>query len=64
MEAIMDRQRIKDGRKKTAGTINDRAGKPIGDRHLESDGNTDKSESRILSGAMDAVREIVNAEKE
>ncbi|MBV8494584.1 MAG: CsbD family protein [Alphaproteobacteria bacterium] len=62
----MDRQRIEGGLKKATGTIKEQAGKAIGDRHLETEGNVEKTEGRIRSGvgkAMDAVRDVVNEEK-
>ena len=62
----MDRQRIEGGLKKTTGTMKQKAGEALGDRHLESEGNAEKVEGRIRSGvgkAMDAVREVVNDEK-
>jgi len=63
----MDRQRIQGGLKKTTGTIKEKAGEALGDRHLESEGKAEKTEGHIRSGvgkAMDAVREVVNREKE
>ena len=63
----MDRQRIEGGLKKTTGTIKEQAGKVVGDRHLEADGKLEKTEGRIRTGtgkAMDAVRDVVNNEKE
>ena len=63
----MDRQRIEGGLKKTTGTIKEQTGKVVGDRHLESEGKMDKAEGRVRSGvgkAMDAVRDVVNGEKE
>jgi uncharacterized protein YjbJ (UPF0337 family) len=62
----MDRQTIEGGLKKTTGTIKEKAGKMIGDRHLENEGTAENSEGHIRSGvgkAMDAVREVVNKEK-
>ena len=62
----MDRQRIEGGLKKTTGTIKEKAGQAIGDRHLETEGKAEKTEGHIRSGlgkAMDAVREVVNSEK-
>lgn len=62
----MDRQRIEGGVKKTTGTIKEKAGKVVGDRHLETEGKVEKTEGRIRSGvgkAMDAVRDVVNDEK-
>ena len=47
--------------------IKEKAGKAIGDRHLESEGKAENAEGHFRSGvgkAMDAVREIVNSEKE
>ena len=62
----MDRQRVEGGLKKTTGTIKEKAGELLGDRHLETEGKAEKAEGRIRSGlgkAMDAVREVVNDEK-
>jgi uncharacterized protein YjbJ (UPF0337 family) len=62
----MDRQRIEGGLKKATGTIKEKAGEALGDRHLENEGRAEKVEGRIRSGvgkAMDAVREVVNSEK-
>jgi uncharacterized protein YjbJ (UPF0337 family) len=61
----MDRQRIEGGLKKATGSIKEQAGKAIGDRHLESEGKTEKTEANIRSGvgkAMDAIREVVEKE--
>ena len=63
----MDRQRIEGGVKKATGTIKEKAGEAIGSRRLESEGKSEKTEGRIRSGvgkAMDAVREVVNDEKD
>ena len=63
----MDRQRIEGGLKKTTGNIKEKAGEALGNRHLETEGKAEKTEGRIRSGAgkaMDAVREVVNSEKE
>ena len=63
----MDRQRIEGGLKKTTGTIKEKAGQVVGDRHLETEGKAEKAEGHIRSGvgkAMDAVRDVVNQEKE
>ena len=63
----MDRQRIEGGVKKATGTIKEKAGQVIGDRHLEGEGKAENAEGHLRSGvgkAMDAVREIVNSEKE
>jgi uncharacterized protein YjbJ (UPF0337 family) len=38
----MDRQRIEGGVKKATGSIKERAGKAIGDRHLEAEGERRK----------------------
>jgi len=59
----MNRQRVKGGVKKATGTIKEKAGKVMGDRHLESEGKAENAEGHVRSGvgkAMDAVREIVN----
>jgi uncharacterized protein YjbJ (UPF0337 family) len=63
----MDKQRTEGGLKKTTGTIKEKAGEVLGNRHLESEGKAKKTEGHIRSGvgkAMDAVREVVNSEKE
>ena len=56
----MDRQRIKGGVKKATGAIKEKAGKALGDRHLEGKGKAEKAVGHIRSGvgkAKDAVRE-------
>ena len=61
----MDRQRIEGGLKKGTGAIKEKAGKALGDRHLENEGKAEKTEGHIRSGvgkAMDAVREVVGKE--
>ena len=63
----MDRQRIEGGLKKATGTIKEKAGEAIGSRRLESECKSEKTEGRIRSGvgkATDAVREVVNDEKD
>jgi uncharacterized protein YjbJ (UPF0337 family) len=63
----MDRQRIEGGLKKATGTIKEKTGEAIGSRHLESEGRAERAEGRIRSDvgkAMDAVREVVNDEKD
>ena len=63
----MDRQSIEGGLKNTTGSIKEKAGEALGNRHLETEGKAEKTEGRIRSGAgkaMDAVREVVNSEKE
>src|SRR5438477_7152873 len=63
----MDRQRIEGGVKKATGTVKEKAGKVIGYLHLESEGKAENAEGHLRSGvgkAMDAVREIVNSEKD
>ena len=62
----MDQQRIEGGLRKTTGTIKQKAGEALGDRHLQTEGKAERTEGRIRSGvgnAMDAVREVVNDEK-
>jgi uncharacterized protein YjbJ (UPF0337 family) len=61
----MDRQRIEGGLKKATGSIKEQAGKAVGDRHLENEGQAEKTEGHIRSGvgkAMDAIREVVEKE--
>ena len=63
----MDRQRLEGGLKKTTGAIKEKAGEAIGDRHLETKGKAEKTEVHIrnrVGKAMDAVREVVNSEKD
>jgi uncharacterized protein YjbJ (UPF0337 family) len=62
---MMDRQRIEGGLKKATGSIKEQAGKAVGDRHLENEGEAEKTEGHIRSGvgkAMDAIREVVEKE--
>jgi uncharacterized protein YjbJ (UPF0337 family) len=61
----MNRQKIEGTLKKTTGTIKEKAGQVIGNRHLVSEGKAEKTEGHIRSGigkAMDAVREVVEKE--
>ena len=61
----MDRQRVKGGVKKATGAIKEKAGKVLGDRHMEGEGKADKAEGHIRSGigkAKDAVREVAGKE--
>jgi uncharacterized protein YjbJ (UPF0337 family) len=61
----MDRQRIEGGLKKATGNIKEKTGELVGDRHLENEGKSEKTEGRIRSGigkAMDAIREVVEKE--
>jgi uncharacterized protein YjbJ (UPF0337 family) len=63
----MDRQRLEGGLKKTTGAIKEKVGQAIGDRHLETEGKAEKTEGHIrnrVGKAMDAVREVVNSEKD
>jgi uncharacterized protein YjbJ (UPF0337 family) len=63
----MDRQRRDGGLKKTAGTIKERAGQLIGSRHLDTGEWSREDRGTVGNGvgrAMDAVREVVNEEKE
>lgn len=59
----MNRQRIEGGLKKTTGRIKEKAGEALGNRHLQNEGKIEKAEGHIRSGAMDAVRDVVNEEK-
>lgn len=57
----MDKQRIEGGVKKTTGTVKEKAGKLLGDRHTEAEGAAEREEGRLRSGigkAKDAAREI------
>ena len=61
----MDRERIKGGVKKGTGAIKEKAGKALGDRHLEGKGKAERAEGHIRSSvgkAKDAVREAVGKE--
>jgi uncharacterized protein YjbJ (UPF0337 family) len=65
MEAPWHRQRTEGGLKKGTGAIKEKAGKALGDRHLETEGKSEKAEGRIRNGvgkAKDAVREVVGKE--
>jgi len=62
----MDREHGEGGPKTTNDIVKERAGKPIGERHLQTEGKAEKAEGPIRDGsgkAMDAVREVVNEEK-
>ena len=66
-EDPMDRQRIEGGLERATGTIKEKTGEAIGSRHLEREGKAKRAEGRVRSGigkAMDAVREVVNDEKD
>ena len=57
----MDRERIKGGLRKASGTLKEKAGKVIGNRDLETEGEMDQAEGGIRSGvgkAKDAAREL------
>jgi len=63
----MDRKRTEGGLQKTTGTIQKKVGEVSGDRRLGNEGKIEKTESHIHNGigkAMDAVREVVNNEKD
>ena len=62
MEHPMDKQRIEGGAKKVTGTIKEKVGQMVGDRHTEAEGRAEKTEGRIRSAvgqAKDAARELV-----
>lgn len=64
---MVDRKRIEGGLQKTTGTIKKKVGEVSGDRRHESEGKIEKTEGRIHNGigdAMDAIREVVNNEKD
>ena len=57
----MDRQRIEGGLKKATGTVKEKAGEVLGDRHLENEGTAEKTEGNVRSAVgkvKDAAREI------
>ena len=47
----MDRQRIEGGVKKATGTIKEKAGQVIGDRHLEGEGKAENAGAGDHGGA-------------
>jgi uncharacterized protein YjbJ (UPF0337 family) len=57
----MDRQRIEGGLKKATGTVKEKAGEVLGDRHLENEGPAEKTEGNVRSAVgkvKDAARDI------
>ncbi len=57
----MDKQRIKGAVQKATGAVKEKAGRMIGDRHMEAEGKADKVEGRVRSAigqAKDAARQI------
>ena len=52
----MDRQRIKGGVKKGTGTIKEKAGKALGDRHLEGKGKAERCLYVTLSEGRRGLR--------
>jgi uncharacterized protein YjbJ (UPF0337 family) len=57
----MDRQRIEGGLKKATGTVKEKAGQALGDRHLENEGTAEKTEGHVRSAVgkvKDAARDI------
>jgi uncharacterized protein YjbJ (UPF0337 family) len=58
----MDKERIKGGLQKAAGTIKEKVGQMTGDRQTEAEGKAEKTEGRVRSAVgqvKDAVREFV-----
>ncbi|MGE5271607.1 MAG: CsbD family protein [Thiohalocapsa sp.] len=58
----MDKETVKGGLKKASGTVKEKAGQLVGDRHTEAEGKAEKAEGRARSAvghAKDAVREVV-----
>ncbi|MBV9863665.1 MAG: CsbD family protein [Alphaproteobacteria bacterium] len=58
----MDKDRIAGGLKKATGAVKETAGKALGDRTTEAEGQAEQGEGRVQSAvghAKDAVREIV-----
>src|SRR5437764_4707619 len=57
----MDRERIEGGLKKATGTVKEKAGEVLGDRHLENEGTAEKTEGNVRSAVgkvKDAARDI------
>lgn len=62
----MDKQRVEGGIKKATGTVKEKAGRMLGDRHLETEGNAEKAEGHVRSAvgkAKDAARELIGDKK-
>jgi hypothetical protein len=62
----MDRRDGDTGAKTTNDIVKERTGRAIGERHPDTGGQVRNGEGPIRGGAdkaMDAVREVVNAEK-
>jgi len=58
----MDKQRVEGGVKKATGTVKEKAGQMLGNRHLEAEGQAEKAEGHVRSAvgkAKDAARELV-----
>ena len=59
---LMDKERIKGGLHKAAGTVKEKVGQMTGDRETEAEGRAEKAEGRVRSAvghAKDAAREVV-----
>ena len=55
----MDRQRIEGAAKKATGTVKEKVGQLVGNRHAEAEGKVEKAEGRVRSAAgraKDAAR--------
>ena len=59
----MDKERIEGGLRKATGTVKEKAGQLMGDRHTEAEGKAEKAEGHLRSAvgqAKDAAREALN----
>jgi uncharacterized protein YjbJ (UPF0337 family) len=59
----MDKERIEGGLRKATGTIKEKAGQLMGDRHTEAEGKAEKAEGHLRSAvgqAKDAAREALD----
>jgi uncharacterized protein YjbJ (UPF0337 family) len=58
----MDRQRMQGGLKRATGTMKEKAGDTVGDRHLDTERRDQKTDHQLRSDPLDAVREVVKNE--
>jgi uncharacterized protein YjbJ (UPF0337 family) len=58
-DAAMDKDRIKGSAEQAKGSVKEAAGKVLGDKKLEAEGNADKTAGKVqnaVGGLKDAVR--------
>jgi uncharacterized protein YjbJ (UPF0337 family) len=58
-ETTMDKDRIKGSAEQAKGAVKEAAGKVLGDKKLETEGNTDKAAGKVqnaIGGLKDAMR--------